>query len=116
MQSGSLLEGGIVTGAPLDGGVIAEKESVMPVKNHVPVLEEVIAEIDRAINIDSVFSNSKAIPTLCVPESSATSLDLIEVVVMGEDTVTLNRGLMEKQFRGKKGFRGIRNWVYGWMW
>ena len=79
----------------------------MPVKNHVPVLKEVIAEVDRAHKTVSDFSNSKAIPTVCVPDSSVTSSDLVEVVVMGEDTVTLNRGLMGKQVEKKSGFKGL---------
>ena len=107
MQSGSLHKGGIIVGAPSDGGVTIEKDSVMLVKNHIPVLEEVIAEIDRAIKTDLDFSNSKAIPTVCVPNSSATSSDLIEMVVMGKDIVTLNRGLMGKQVEKTLGFEGL---------
>ncbi|KAF3970662.1 hypothetical protein CMV_005665 [Castanea mollissima] len=47
--------------------------------------------------IDSDFSNSKVLPTDCVPENSVISSNLIEVVVMDEDAVILNRDLMGKQ-------------------
>ena len=107
MQLGNLPKGGIVVGALSNGGVTIEKDSVMLVKNHIPVLEEVIAEIDRAIKTNLDFSNSKAIPTVCERNSSATSSDLIEVVVMGKDIVTLNRGLMGKQVEKKSGFEEL---------
>ena len=69
----------------------------MTVKNHVLDFEELITEIDRAIQIDSDFSNSKATPTNYVPDNSVISSDLIEVLVMDEDTVILNHDLMGKQ-------------------
>ena len=97
MQLDSLPEGGIVNDAPSDGAVIVEKDSIVTVKNHVPVFEELILEIDRAIQTDSDFSFSKETPTVCVPNSSMIPSDLIEVVVMDEDTVTFKRGLMGKQ-------------------
>ena len=66
-------------------------------KKHVLDFEELITEIDHAIQIDLDFSNSKATPTDCVPDNSEIVSDLIKVVVMDEDTVTLNRELMGKQ-------------------
>ena len=50
MQSSSLPEGGIIDGAPSDGGVTIEKDSILTVKNQVPIFEELISEIDRAIH------------------------------------------------------------------
>ena len=73
-------------------------------KNHVLVSKELITEIDRAIQTDSKFSNLKMTPTDCVLDNSVISSELIEVVVMDEDTVILNRDLMGKQ--GTKIFEG----------
>ena len=101
MQSSSLPKGGIIDDAPSDGGVTIEKDSILTVKNHVPIFEELISEIDRAIQTDSDFSNSKATPTVCVPDNSAISSDLIQVAVMDEDTATINRGLIGKQVEQK---------------
>ena len=70
-------------------------------KNHVPIFEGLISEIDRAIQTNSDFSNSKATPTVCVPDNSTISSDLIKVVVMDEDTATINRGLMGKKVEQK---------------
>ena len=47
--------------------------------------------------IDSVFSNSKVTPANYVPDNSVISSNLIEVVVMDDDIVILNRDLMGKQ-------------------
>ena len=69
----------------------------MTVKNHILDFEELITEIDHAIQTDLDFSNSKATPTNYVPDNSVISSNLIEVVVMDEDTVILNRDLMGKQ-------------------
>ena len=54
-------------------------------------------EIDHAIQTDSDFSNSKATPTYCVPNNSEISSDLIEIVVMDEDTIILDCDLIGKQ-------------------
>ncbi|KAK9986867.1 hypothetical protein SO802_031818 [Lithocarpus litseifolius] len=83
--------------------------SILSVQNHVPAFEELISEIDRAIQTDSDFSNSKETPTVCVPAYSAISSDLIEVVVMDEDTITLNCGLMGKEveYISPPGFEGL---------
>ena len=97
MQSDSLPEDGIVDSAPSEGAGTVEKDSIMIEKNHVPVFEELISKIDRAIQTGSDFSFSKASPSVSVPDSNTISSNLIEVVVMDEDTVTLNRGLMGKQ-------------------
>ena len=107
VQSDSLPKDGIVDGAPSEGAGTVEKDSIVIVKNHVPVFEEQISEIDRAIQTDSDFSFSKASPSVGVPDSSAISSDLIEVVVMDEDTATLNRGLMGKQVEQKSVFEGL---------
>ena len=107
MQSDSLPENGIVDGALSKGVGTVEKDSIVIVKNHVPIFEELISEIDRAIQTDSDFSFSKASPSVSVPDSSAISSDLIEVVVMDEDTITLNHGLMGKQVKQKSGFEGL---------
>ena len=101
MQSDSLLEGGIVDGASLEGAVTVEKDSIVTVKNHVLVFEELISEINHAIQTGSDFSFSKANPIVSVPDSSTISSDLIEVVVMDEDTVTFNCSLMGKQVKQK---------------
>ena len=93
-QVGSLLEDDSFDGAPTNVGISVEKDAILPVKNHVPVSEELITEIDRAIQIDSKFSNLKTTPTDCVPNNSVISSELIEVVVMDEDTVILNCDLM----------------------
>ena len=107
MQSNGLPKDGIVDGAPSEGAGTVEKDSIVIVKNHIPVFEELISEIDCAIQTDSDFSFSKASPFVSVPDSSAISSDLIEVVVMYKDTVTLNRGLMGKQVEQKSSFEGL---------
>ena len=89
MQLDSLPEGGSVDGAPAHGGVTVDKGAILIVKKHVPDFEELIAEIGRAIQTDLDFSNSKETLTDCVPERDV--FDLTELVVMDEDTVTLNR-------------------------
>ena len=101
---GSLPEDDSFDGAPTDVGISVEKDAILPMKNHVPVSEELITEIDRAIQIDSKFSNLKTTPTNCVPDNSDFSSKLIEVVVMDEDTVILNCDLMGKQ--GTSIFKG----------
>ena len=109
-QLGSLLEGGCFDGAPANGAVMVDKGAILTMKKHVPDFEELIMEIDRAIQTDSDFSNSKATPTNCVLDNSEIVSNLIEVVVMDEDIVTLNRDLMRKQ--GKQisplGFEGSK--------
>ena len=95
-QVGSLPEDDSFDGAPTNVGISVEKDAILPVKNHVPVSEELITEIDRAIQIDSKFSNLKTTPTDCVPDNSMISSELIEVVVMDENTVILNCDLMGK--------------------
>ena len=79
-------------------------------KNHIPVFKELITENDCAIQTDSKFSNLKTTPSNCMPNNSVFSSDLIEVVVMDEDTIILNRDFMGKQgapvFKGSKiGFK-----------
>ena len=96
-QLGSLPEGGSFDGASANGGVTVDKGAILTVKKHVPDFKEFITEIDRAIQTDSDFSNSKATPTDCVPDNSEIAFALIEVVVMDEDTIILNRDLMGKQ-------------------
>ena len=96
-QLGSLTEGGSFDGALANGGVTVDKGAIMIVKKHVPDFEELITEIDHAIQTGSDFSNSKATPTDCMPNNSEISSDLIEVVVMDEDTIILNCDLMGKQ-------------------
>ena len=103
-QAGSLPEDDSFDSAPIDDGVTIEKGAILPVKNHVLVSKELITEIDRAIQTDSKFSNLKMTPTDCVLDNSVISSELIEVVVMDEDTVILNRDLMGKQ--GTKIFEG----------
>ena len=66
-------------------------------KNHILDFEELITEIDHAIQTDLDFSNSKVTPTNYVPDNSVISSNLIEVVVMDEDTIILNHDLMGKQ-------------------
>ena len=66
-------------------------------KNHVPNFEELVMELDCAIQTNSDFSNLKVIPIDCVTENCTISSDLIEVVVMDEDAVILKRDLMGKQ-------------------
>ncbi|KAK7853356.1 vesicle-associated membrane protein 714 [Quercus suber] len=109
-QSGNLPKGGSFDGALADGCVAFKKDVILTVKNHIPVFEELITKIDRAIQTDSDFSNSKATPTDCVPDNSVISFDLIEVVVMDEDTVILNRDLMGIQVEQKSplGFEGSK--------
>ena len=107
MQSDSLPKDGIVDDAPSEGVRKVEKDSIVIVKNHVPVFEELISKIDRPIQTGSDFSFSKENLSISVPDSSAISSDLIEAVVMDEDTVTLNRGLMGKQVEPKSGFEGL---------
>ena len=63
-------------------------------KNHISVSKELITKVDRAIQTVSKFSNLKTPPTNCVPDNSVIPSKLIEVVVMDEDTVILNRDLM----------------------
>ncbi|KAF3962510.1 hypothetical protein CMV_012983 [Castanea mollissima] len=113
-QVGSLPEGGSFDGAPANGGVIVEKDAILTVKNHVLVFEELVTETDRAIQTDSESSNSKTIPTDCVLDNNVISSNLIEIVVMDEDTVILNRDLIGKQSEqisppvfevSKKGFK-----------
>ena len=94
-QLDSLPEGGSVDGAPANGGVTVDKGAILIVKKHVLDFGELIAEIDRAIQTDLDFSNSKETLTNCVPERDV--FDLIELVVMDEDTVTLNRDSTGKQ-------------------
>ena len=96
-QLGSLPKGGSFNGVLANGGVTVEKDASETVKNHIPNFEELITEIDRAIQTVSIFSNSKATLTDCVPDNSVISFDLIEVVVMDEDTVIHNHDLMGKQ-------------------
>ena len=96
-QLGSLTEGGSFDGALANGGVTVDKGVIMIVKKHVPDFEELITEIDHAIQTGSDFSNSKATPTDCMPNNSEISSNLIEVVVMDEDTIILNCDLMGKQ-------------------
>ena len=103
-QAGSLPEDDSFDSAPIDDGVTIEKGAILPVKNHVLVSKELITEIDRAIQTDSKFSNLKMTPTDCVLDNSVISSELIEVVVMDEDTIILNRDLMGKQ--GTKIFEG----------
>ena len=79
-------------------------------KNHIPVFKELITENDCAIQTDSKFSNLKTTPSNCIPNNNVFSSDLIEVVVMDEDTIILNREFMGKQgapvFKGSKiGFK-----------
>ena len=107
-QLGSLPEGGSFDGALANSGVTVDKVAFLTVKNHVPDFEELITEIDRAIQTDLDFSNLKATPTNCVPDNSKIVSNLIEVVVMDEDTVTLNRDLMGKQSKqiSPSGFEG----------
>ena len=88
---GSLPEGGSFDGALANSGVTVDKVAFLTVKNHVPDFEELITEIDHAIQIDLDFSNSKATPTDCVLDNSEIAFALIEVVVMDEDTIILNR-------------------------
>ena len=97
MQLGNLPKGGSFDGAPADGGVTVDKGAILTVKNHVLDFEMLITEIDYAIQTGSNFLNSKATPTVCVPNNSEISSDLIEVVVMDEDTIILNRDLVGKQ-------------------
>ena len=59
MQLGSLIEGGSFEGVPTNGGVTIDKGAIMTVKKHILDFEELIAEIDRAIQTDLDFSNSK---------------------------------------------------------
>ena len=96
-QFGSLPEGGNFDGAPANGGVMVDKGAILTMKKHVLDFEELITEIDRAIQTDSNFSNSKATPTDCMPNNSEIVSDLIVVVVMDEDTVILIHDLMGKQ-------------------
>ena len=79
-------------------------------KNHILDFEELITEINHAIQIGSDFSNSKATPTNCVPNNSEISSNLIEVVVMDEATVILNCDLMGKQGEqiSPPGFKGSK--------
>ena len=107
-QLGSLLEGGCFDGASANGGVMVDMGAILTMKKHVPDFEELIMEIDRAIQTDLDFSNLKATPTNCVPDNSEIVSNLIEVVVMDEDTVTLNRDLMGKQSKqiSPSGFEG----------
>ena len=93
---GNLPKSGSFDNALADGGVTVENDAILTKKNHVLVFEELITEIDRAIQTDLDFSNSKATPTDCVPDNSVISSDLIEVVVMDKDTVILKRDLMGK--------------------
>ena len=95
-QLGNLPKSGSFDNALADGGVTVEKDAILTKKNHVLVFEELITEIDRAIQTDLDFSNSKATPTNCVPDNSVISSDLIEVVVIDKDTVILKRDLMGK--------------------
>ena len=129
-QVGSLPEGDSFDGAPADSGVTVEKDAILTMKNHVSIFEELITESDRAIQTNSDFSNLKTIPTDCVPNNSVISSNLIEVVVMDEDTVILSSDLMGKQgeqlpppiFEGsEKGFKvgcgnvkGNKNISKGW--
>ena len=73
-------------------------------KNHIPVFEELIMENDCAIQTNSKFSNLKTTPTDCMPNNRVFFSDLIEVVVMDEDTIILNRDFMGKQ--GAPVFKG----------
>ena len=93
-QLDSLPEGGSVDGAPANGGVTVDKGAILIVKKQVPDFEELITKIDCAIQINLDFSNSKETLTDCVLDRDVS--DLIEVVVMDEDTVTLNRDLTGK--------------------
>ena len=77
-----------------DGGVIVENGVILLMKNHISVSKELIMKVDRAIQTVSKFSNLKTPPTNCVPDNSVIPSKLIEVVVMDEDTVILNRDLM----------------------
>ena len=61
-------------------------------KNHIPVFEELIMENDCAIQTNSKFSNLKTTPTDCMPNNRVFFSDLIEVVVMDEDTIILFMG------------------------
>ena len=96
-QLGSLLEGGCFDGASANGGVMVDMGAILTMKKHVPDFEDFITEIDRAIQTDSDFSNSKATPSNYVLDNREIVSNLIEVVVMDEDIVTLNCDLMRKQ-------------------
>ena len=108
MQLVSVIEGGSFDGVPTNGGVTIDKGAIMTMKKHVLDFEELITEINHAIQIGSDFSNSKATPTDCVPNNSEISSNLIEVVVMDEDTLILNCDLMGKQGEqiSPPGFKG----------
>ena len=103
-QTGSLPENDIFDGALANDGVTVKKDAITPVKNHVPVFEELIMENDCAIQTNSKFSNLKTTPTDCMPNNRVFFSDLIEVVVMDEDTIILNHDFMGKQ--GAPVFKG----------
>ena len=92
-QLGSLPKGGSFDCAPANNGVMVDKGAIFTVKKHVPNFEELIMEIDRVIQTDSDFSNSKATPTNYMPDNGEIDSDLIEVVDMDEETIILNREL-----------------------
>ena len=69
----------------------------MAVKNPVSGFEELVTESDHTIQTDSEFSNFKTVSMDCMPDNSVISSGLIEVAVMDEDTIILNRDLMGKQ-------------------
>ena len=96
-QASNLPEDDSFDDAPVDDGVTIKKGAILPVKNHILVSEELITEIDRAIQTNSKFSNLKMTPTDCMLNNSMISSELIKVVVMDEDTIILNHDLMGKQ-------------------
>ncbi|KAF3943298.1 hypothetical protein CMV_030130 [Castanea mollissima] len=97
MSSSSLPKGGSFDGAPVSEGVTVEKDTNLTVKNQVPIFEELITEPDHVIQTYSNFSRTKMTQTDCVTDNCKISSDLIEVAVMDEDTVNLNRDLRGKQ-------------------
>ena len=96
-QASSLLEDKSFNGASAYSGVTVENDVILLMKNHVSASKELITKVNRAIQTVSKFSNLKTPPTDYVPDNSMIPSKLIEVVVMDEDIVILNRDLMGKQ-------------------
>ena len=107
-QAGGVPEDESFDGAPADGGVSVEKDAM---KSHVPIPEELNTGIDCALQTGSTFSNFKTPPTDYVTDNSVIPAELVEVVVVDEDTITLNHDFMGKQ--GAPIFEGS-DFMVGW--